>query len=204
MSVYKFTSLLVAAAALAGCSTTTSGSPAPAATSSVSASGSEAPTTSSVSIPYTLTAPHPPPGKKNDGTSFDPCVTYTAAEIQSWGVDPSKVTDTATRGLEYRGCAWTADGWAIEQGVINNPISDYLNTPVYPGSHAQNIGGLDGVVYQSPATGDSMCTAALPSQQATVHIIVTIYNEKRGRKAVPDLCAKAVEVATFVATKLPK
>ncbi|WP_100466036.1 DUF3558 domain-containing protein [Mycobacteroides abscessus] len=202
MNIDKFAPLLVAVISLAGCSTTTSGSPAPAATTSVS--GSASATTSSVSIPYTLTAPHPTPGKKNDGTSFDPCITYTAAEIQSWGVDPSKVTDTANQGLEYRGCLWSADGWSIEQSVINNPISDYLNTPVYPGSRAEKIGGLDGVVYQSPATGDSMCTAALPSQQATVHVIVSIYNEKRGRKAVPDLCAKAVEVATFVATKLPK
>ncbi len=195
--------LVAAIAVIASCSTTTSGSPAPAGTPSTSVPGSSSPT-SSVSIPYTLTAPHPPPGKKNDGTSFDPCVAYTAEEIRSWGVDPSKVEDIATRGLEYRGCNWSADGWSIEQGVINNPISDYLNTPVYPGSRAQNIGGLDGVVYQSPATGDSMCTAALPSQQATVHVIVGIYNEKRGRKAVPDLCAKAVEVAAFVATKLPK
>ncbi|SIM24977.1 Protein of uncharacterised function (DUF3558) [Mycobacteroides abscessus subsp. abscessus] len=204
MDTRTFAPLLVAVAAIASCSTTTSGSPAPAATTSTSVSGSSSSSTTSVSVPYTLTAPHPPPGKKNDGTSFDPCVAYTADEIRSWGVDPSKVEDIAARGLEYRGCNWSADGWSIEQGVINNPISDYLNTPVYPGSRAQNIGGLDGVVYQSPATGDSMCTAALPSQQATVHVIVGIYNEKTGRKAVPDLCAKAVEVATFVATKLPK
>lgn len=205
MNFHKLTVLLaVGAAVLAACSTTTSGSPFPAATTSASTSGSASSPTTSVSIPYTLTAPHPPPGAKNNGTTFDPCVAYTAEEIRSWGVDPSKVEDTATRGLEYRGCVWTADGWAIEQGVINNPISDYLNTPVYPGSRAEKIGGLDGVVYQSPATGDSMCTAALPSQQATVHVIVSIYNEKRGRKAAPDLCAKAVEVATFVATKLPK
>jgi hypothetical protein len=131
-------------------------------------------------------------------------VAYTAEEIRSWGVDPSRVEDDGNDGLETRGCTWSADGWSISIGIINNPISDYLNTPVYPGSRAQTIAGRDGVVYQSPATGDSMCTAAVPSQQATVHFIVGIYNEKTGRKALPDLCAKAVEVATSGATKLPK
>lgn len=189
----------VAFAAVA-CSTTTPGAPAPVPTTM---GGSSSPT-SSVSVPHTLTAPHPPPGKGNDGTSFDPCVTFTSEEIRSWGVDPGTVQDAGTEGLRIRGCRWSGDGWGIGQTVINNPISAYLDTPVYPGSRRQTIGGLDGVVYQSPASGDSMCTAALPSQQATVHVIATIFNEKSGRRAVPDLCAKAIEVATFVATKLPK
>lgn len=133
MNTRTFAPLLVAVAAMASCSTTTSGSPAPAGTTSTSVSGSSSSSTTSVSVPYTLTAPHPPPGKKNDGTSFDPCVAYTADEIRSWGVDPSKVEDIATRKLEYRGCNWSADGWSIEQGVINNPISDYLNTPYIRG-----------------------------------------------------------------------
>lgn len=193
--------LLAVVIAATSCSTSTPGTPAPALTTS----GAIPPNiSSSVSVPYTLTAPHPPPGKGNDGTSFDPCVTYTAEEIRSWGVDPDKVQDAGTQGLRIRGCSWMGDGWGIGQTVINNPIGDYLDTPVYPGSHRESIGGLDGVVYQSPATGDSMCTAALPSQQATVHVVATIYNEKTGRKAVPDLCAKAIEVAGFVATKLPK
>lgn len=204
MDLRVLTPLFLAAAA-ASCSTTTTGTPTSAvsSTASTSESRSVSPNTS-VSVPNTLTAPHLPPGKKNDGTSFDPCVAYTAEEIRSWGVDPSRVEDDGNDGLETRGCTWSAEGWSISIGIINNPISDYLNTPVYPGSRAQTIAGRDGVVYQSPATGDSMCTAAVPSQQATVHFIVGIYNEKTGRKALPDLCAKALEVATSGATKLPK
>lgn len=205
MGSYKFAALLgLGAVALAGCLTTTSGSFAPAATTSAPTSGSAAPSTPSVSIPYTLTAPHPPPNKDNNGTSFDPCVAYTADEIRSWGVDPEKVDDTGTQGLEIRGCGWSADGWEIAQTVINNPLSDYLNNPQYPNAHRQTIGGLDAVVYHDRVTGDSGCYVALPSQQATVHVLADIYNEKTGRKGLPDPCAKAIEVAAFVATKLPK
>lgn len=203
MDVRTLALVLGTALAAAACSTTTSGSPAPAATTAASVSGSPSPT-SSVSIPYTLTAPHPPPGKDNNGTSFDPCVAFTEEEIRSWGVDPEKVDDTGRQGLEIRGCSWSADGWAISQTVINNPTSDYLNNPQFPVAYRQTIGGLDAVVYQDRVTGDSGCYVALPSQQATVHVLASIYNEKRGRKAVPDLCAKAIEVAAFVATKLPK
>ncbi len=197
-------SVLVAAVALSACSTTTAGSPASQATTSASASGAASSPTSSASIPYTLTAPHPPANEGNNGTSFDPCIAYTAAEIRSWGVDPEKVEDTGRQGLEIRGCSWSADGWQLAQTVINNPISDYLNNPQYPIAHGQTIGGLDAVVYQDRVTGDSGCYVALPSQQATVHILAGIYNEKTGRKGLPDPCAKAIEVATFVATKLPK
>lgn len=205
MGSYKFAALLgLGAVALAGCSTTTSGSPARGASTSASTSGSASLPTSSVSIPYTLTAPHPPPNKDNNGTSFDPCVAYTAAEIRSWGVDPEKVEDTGTQGLDVRGCGWTADGWQLAQTVINNPLSDYLDNPQYPVAHRETIGGLDAVVYQDRVTGASGCTVALPSQQATVHVLASIYNEKTGRKGLPDPCAKAIEVAAFVATKLPK
>lgn len=201
MNSHMLAPLLVTALAVAACSTTTPGA---ATTATTSASSTSTPAAASASAPSTLTAPHLPPSKGNDGTSFDPCVAYTAEEIRSWGVDPARVVDNGNDGLRTRGCTWSADGWSIAQSIINNPVSDYLNTPVYPGSRAEKIGGLDGVVYQSPATGDSMCTAALPSQQATVHVVVGIYNEKTGRKAIPDLCAKAVDVAAFVATKLPK
>lgn len=204
MNFHKLAALVLGTAALAGCSTTTSGSPAPAATTSASTSGSASSPTTSVSIPYTLTAPHPPPNKDNNGTSFDPCVTYTAAEIRSWGVDPDKVEDTGREGLDVRGCGWSADGWQLAQTVINNPLSDYLNNPQYPDARQETIGGLDAVVYHDRVTGDSGCYVALPSQQATVHVLAGIYNEKTGRKGLPDPCAKAIEVATFVATKLPK
>lgn len=203
MDVRTLAIVLGTALAAAACSTTTSGSPAPAAPTAASVSGSPSPT-SSVSIPYTLTAPHPPPGKDNNGTSFDPCVAFTAEEIRSWGVDPEKVEDTGRQGLEIRGCGWSADGWAISQTIINNPTSDYLNNPQFPVAYRQTIGGLDAVVYRDRVTGDSGCYVALPSQQATVHVLASIYNEKTGRKGLPDPCAKAIEVAAFVATKLPQ
>jgi hypothetical protein len=199
MSSHRLGLLPALVIAAAGCSISTPGTPAPASTTP-----GAAPSNVSSSVPYTLTAPHPSPGKGNDGTTFDPCIAYTAEEIRSWGVDPGTVEDTGTQGLRTRGCRWSGDGWSISQSIINNPVEKYLDTPVYPGSRRETIGGLDGVVYQAPEVGDLMCTAALPSQQGTVHIVVGIYNEKAGRQAVPDLCVKAVEVATFVVTKLPK
>ncbi|CPZ74771.1 Hypothetical protein ERS075658_02186 [Mycobacteroides abscessus] len=73
----------VAVMLIAGCSN----SPGITKPADVSASMST-PATSQPQVSSTLTAPHPPPNHWNDGTSYDPCLTYTAEQIRAGGQTP--------------------------------------------------------------------------------------------------------------------
>ncbi|MEU9806014.1 DUF3558 family protein [Mycobacterium sp. NPDC050853] len=182
---------------VSACGTTTGGI----ATTAPSIAGSSL---TSTTVSNSLTVPHPPPNQYNDGTTFDPCLAFTAEELRSWGVKPESVEERGAPDRILRGCRWNGDGWFVYMGVMNRPVSDYLNHDNFPGSQPIQVGGLDGVMYQKTGTALPDCWVELPSQRASVGTLVSILDPKLGPQAVPDTCAKAVAVATVVAGKLPK
>lgn len=192
----------VAVLLTASCSTSTgitkpadvTGSSAP----SLSVTASARPQVSS-----TLTAPHPPPNHWNDGTSYDPCLTYTADQLRSWGVDPARVSDRGVEDSQLRGCRWSAEGWSLELSVANTKVSSYLDAELFDNPRPIAIAGLDGVIYQGGNASAPGCTVTLPVQNASVGVLVLVFDPKRS-KDVPDPCAKATEVATAVAPTLPR
>lgn len=148
---------------------------------------------------------HAAPNKYNDGTTFDPCTAYTADEIRSLGLDPTTIADVDDPQL--RGCRWM-DGpqkaWAFTNDVLNTTVQKYLepDSTKYV-QRSVTIAGLEAAVYSVDRDGQG-CDVVLPSQQAVVFITISLHDPQRGRELVPDTCAKAVDVATFVAGKLPK
>ncbi len=170
------------------------------ASSAVSSAASSQPQVSS-----TLTAPHPPPSHWNDGTSYDPCLMYSAEQIRSWGLDPSKVSDVGTQDPQLRGCQWKglSGGWTAELTVANTKVSSYLDPGLYNNPKPITVAGLDGVIYQGRVASVPTCTVILPSQQATVAVVVVVVDVQEA-KDVPDACAKSKQVATTVAPTLPK
>lgn len=72
----------VVALVAAGCMGTTGGI---ARTDSSSSNRSTLASTSAT-VTNTLLEPHPAPTDNNNGTSFDPCLAYSASELKSWGV----------------------------------------------------------------------------------------------------------------------
>ncbi|KIU40407.1 hypothetical protein TL11_12005 [Mycobacteroides immunogenum] len=185
---------------VAGCGTTVDGQPTLGGMHATSTGGSSSATTTSPTVTNTLRGPHAPPNSRNDGTSFDPCLAYSAEQIKSWGLDPEYVEDQGGPDEIARGCRWNADGWSASQTVINRPISDYLNAQRYPGAHAVEIDGLHGAVFGDIA-GDVSCNVALPSQQAIVITGVLVLGAK---DVVPDPCKKAIDIATQTAPRLPR
>lgn len=182
---------------ISACGTTTGG------IASTAPSAAGAPSTNTT-VSNSLVSPHPAPNQHNDGTTFDPCLAFTADELRSWGVNPESVEDAGAPDRIQRGCTWIGDGWFTYVAVLNRPVSDYLNQENFPGSKPIQVGGLDGVTYQATGSGLPDCWVELPSQQASVGTLVSIQDPKLGPKAVPDTCAKATAVATVVAGKLPK
>ncbi len=189
----------VAIVGLSGCSTTTITSidaTKASSTSSISAA-------SSTTATNTLPGPHPPPTDNNNGTSFDPCLAYTADELKSWGVNPGSVEDKGVGDTVQRGCKWTGDGWVVQQLVINQLIDRYFNNPSFPGAQAITVGGLTAAQYRKPVDDMTICYIDLPSQQASVGTIVSVRDYK-AKQMIPDACTKALEIASDTAKKLPK
>lgn len=179
-------------------------------TSITKSSAGETTTSSSASTPAppqspvssTLTAPHPPPNHWNDGTSYDPCLTYTAEQIRSWGVDPARVKDRGIEDRQVRGCRWSADGWSVGLTVANTKVSSYLDPTLFDNPRPIKVAGLDAVIFQGGSAGAPVCTVSLPVQNASVGVVVVIADPKNS--SLSDPCAKATEVATAVAPTLPK
>lgn len=182
---------------LSGCATTTSGDATTA--SSVSTSGA----TASPTVTNTLPGPHPPPNENNNGTSFDPCLAYSAAELKSWGVAPGSVEDLGVKDTIQRGCTWKGDGWDVQQLVINRSVDEFLNQALFPGAWTVNIGGLTAALHRTPQDDMTVCYVELPSQRATVGTIVGI-NSSQAQRETPDACTRAISIATDTAKKLPK
>ncbi|SLI05122.1 Protein of uncharacterised function (DUF3558) [Mycobacteroides abscessus subsp. massiliense] len=161
------------------------------------------PATSQPQVSSTLSAPHPPPNHWNDGTSYDPCLTYTAEQIRAWGADPAQVEDRGVEDRQVRGCRWVANGWSLEINIANTKASSYLDPELFDNPRPITIAGLDGVIYQGGNASAPGCTVTLPVQNASVGVLVLVFDPKRA-KDVPDPCAKATAVATAVAPTLPK
>nr|WP_231897121.1 DUF3558 family protein [[Mycobacterium] stephanolepidis] len=189
---------------MAGCSTST-GITKPADSTGSAPSSASATASSQPQVSSTLTAPHPPPSHWNDGTSYDPCFGYSAEQIRSWGLDSAKVTDVGTQDPQLRGCQWKglSGGWTAELTVANTKVSAYLDPELYTNPQPITVAGLDGVIYQGRVASVPTCTVILPSQQATVAVVVVVVDVQEA-KDVPDPCAKATEVAAAVAPTLPK
>ncbi|MBN7442607.1 DUF3558 domain-containing protein [Mycobacteroides abscessus] len=188
-----------AAVGLSGCSTSTITS---IDATKASSTGSVAGSSSTVAT-NTLQAPHPQPNTNNNGTSFDPCLAYTADELKSWGVAPGSVEDKGVKDTIQRGCLWKGDGWVLQQLVVNRQLDEYLDQELFPGAEAITVGGLSAVKFRSPPEDMTGCYVEIPSQKATVGTIVSVRDSK-AKQAIPDACTKAVAIAEDTAKKLPK
>ncbi|MFC5335001.1 MULTISPECIES: DUF3558 family protein [Mycobacterium] len=157
----------------------------------------------SPTVTNTLPGPHPPPNDNNNGTSFDPCLAYTADELKSWGVAPGSVEDVGAKDTVQRGCTWKGDGWEVQQLVVNRSIDEFLDQTLFPGAWTMSIGGLTAALHRFPPDDMTVCYVELPSQNATVGTIVGI-NSLQAQRQTPDACPRAITIATDTAKKLPK
>ncbi|SLF21374.1 Protein of uncharacterised function (DUF3558) [Mycobacteroides abscessus subsp. bolletii] len=184
--------------ALAGCTTTITPGDATMASSTPVPTMQTSPTATN-----TLPGPHPPPNDNNNGTSFDPCLAYTADELKSWGVAPGSVEDVGAKDNVQRGCTWQGEGWEVQQLVVNRSIDEFLNQTLFPGAWTVNIGGLTAALHRFPPDDMTVCYVELPSERATVGTIVGI-NSLQAQRETPDACPRAISIATDTAKKLPK
>ncbi|MFT8180981.1 DUF3558 family protein [Mycobacteroides chelonae] len=184
----------VSTLAMAGCADTVSGDAKTATADASPGTSSSSPTSNTVS------APHQTPNSNTDGTTFDPCVAYSAAELSKWGLDPATAKGVDD-GLQ-RGCIWNGKGWYVQQLVANRSISEYLDTNNYPDAQPLTIAGLQGSQHRLSQPGTGFCSVQIPSQRAVVATLVNV--DAGAATRIPDACTKAIEIATDAVAKLPK
>lgn len=186
---------LVATACLAACTTVTDGRALTTSSAVISSGTPAASSTTASSIP------HKSPSDKNNGTAFDPCVAYGDEDLRAVGLSPATGEDIDS-SLQ-RGCIWSGAGWRVQVTVLNGSIDRFFNQDLFPGVQPITIEGLKGATYRDEPGDMRSCYIELPSQQATVGIILVV-SDAPALTQIPDACTKAVEVATLTARKLPK
>ncbi|ORB52132.1 hypothetical protein BST43_19450 [Mycobacteroides saopaulense] len=196
---HRLALLTAVALTIAGCGGPVAGD----AVTAASSTSSRGATPTSPTVTNTLPGPHPPPNQNNDGTTFDPCLAYTASELSGWGIDPATVNDVAIDDTLQRGCTWKGDGWVLQQLITNRSISEYLDPANYPDAKPLTIAGLQASQHRLGQAGTTFCSVQIPSQKAVIATLVSVRDSK-AENQIPDACTKAIQIATDTAGKLPK
>jgi hypothetical protein len=141
--------------------------------------------------------------QRSDGTTFDPCVAFTASDLTKWGVKPTAEAHAGAPNEAARGCQWRSlpcpasaaqPCWSgvVNVLVSNKTLADYVRDF---GAHDHPVAGRPGVMSTS---GSDTCYVSTPAQTATVTIGVTY-----DHPVVGDPCATASNIAVAVANYLP-
>lgn len=174
--------------------------------STVLESGSRSPTKNpSVALPFE----NPFPDRwnsSNDGTSYEPCVAFSDAELLQFGINPAQIEDAAlVNGQGSRGCNWLMrDTFGFGQVVTNSPsLADYRRaTPELKWMPDLSINGRP--VGMFGLNGDSStCSSYVQSESAGVVTNVSISSAPEAR-AQFDACTVVEDFTRAYIEKIPR
>lgn len=143
--------------------------------------------------------------ERNDGTSFEPCVSYSDEELRVLGADPSTIVDAATSiAPNYRGCYWQSpDHVAFFSQIVGNEksLERYKAKQSWrPWQPDRMINGREVIL---TTERDSGCFASFMSQGAMVHSSYRIGSAGKPSADLVAECNKAIEWATLAISKAP-
>ncbi|MBS4104496.1 DUF3558 domain-containing protein [Tsukamurella paurometabola] len=144
--------------------------------------------------------------ERNDGTTFEPCIAYSDAELRALGADPRSVKDVMISvSPNYRGCRWQSpDSAAYFSQTLGNEVSLEIYKAKQRTRPWQPDRIINGRTVILTTEGDDGCFASFMSENAIVHSAYTV--DGWGRKPSPGLvaeCNKAIEWATLAISKAP-
>lgn len=142
----------------------------------------------------------------NNGSTYEPCIAFSANELRAFGIDPESLEDAAlVDGQGTRGCNWfTRDAFGFGQVVTNSrSLEDYKKgTPEYDWRPDLEFGGrLVGLF--SPKFEDSgICSTYVQSGRAAVVTNVVASKSKQGRTLDP--CRQVQDFTSAYIDKIPE
>lgn len=149
--------------------------------------------------------------RRNDGTSFEPCVAHSPEEIRVLGIDQATMRDAASADSQnYRGCRWELSRRPDDRpGHWRNWVSQLVGNqpplPIYKQGHEEIRWGPDRVSGgRTIAAGTSRsdeCVVVFSSGRALVVTLLTLDTETRTQTSE---CARAFRFAVLAASKAPR
>lgn len=145
---------------------------------------------------------------RNDGSSYEPCVSLDAASIADLQVDPDSVSDAAgTDGQTGRGCYWkfqpeVGDLWSVQQGVANSESFDAYKRKNRHRTWQKgiSIGGRNIGISGREELGE--CLTYVQSRDAGVVSIVV--HHRRPHPPINEICDRAIAFTKATINKMPR
>jgi Protein of unknown function (DUF3558) len=142
----------------------------------------------------------------NDGTSFEPCVAYSDAELMRFDIDPSQREDVAlVDGQGTRGCNWHMPGtFSLGQVVTNSTSLDTYREGVTEVDWKQDldVNGRRVGVFTIDYGASVLCATYVQSFGAGV-VTNVVTDVSPGVKEV-DACALVEEFSRAYIDKIPQ
>ncbi len=148
---------------------------------------------------------------RNNGSSFEPCIAYTASELAALGLSPLTQRDAAVSNApNYRGCQWdltTAADEASNRGLnwVSQFVGNQPSLSAYKSAHdnvrwqADLVVGGVAIAVGSSRPGE--CGAVFRSGQS---IVVTLVEFDSSTRSLSGECDRAVRLAALATTKAPR
>lgn len=144
---------------------------------------------------------------RNDGTTFEPCVAYSAGEIEQLGSVYRSVSDAGfSDSPNFRGCNWDTPGNSGQLGQIVGNESSLANYKAKqsnrPWQPDRQIGGRTVIATAEPHING--CYASFMSQKAIVHSSYRTTSAGVPSPGLVEECDKAIAFATLAISKAPR
>ncbi|GAA0995812.1 hypothetical protein GCM10009551_061440 [Nocardiopsis tropica] len=158
----------------------------------------------SSSLPFTPTISERVNGR-NDGSTFEPCISYSARELSTLDIDPGSIKDAGfSDSPNFRGCAWTSPD---RQTRFHQILGDEVSLANYKRKQSQLPWQPDRIasgreIAVAPDSPDA-CVAAFMSQDAIVVTGVIVSTAKKPSPGLQEECDKAFAFASLAASKAP-
>ncbi|GAA4383435.1 hypothetical protein GCM10023147_02660 [Tsukamurella soli] len=153
--------------------------------------------------------------RRNDGTSFEPCIAYSANEALALGMDPRTLEDAAiSDSPNYRGCHWELtrrDGdsrgrwWNWVSQIVGNqpPLTSYkASHHEYAWVSDRFVDGRTFALGNRRTTQSVECYVVFTSGTALVGTAVNF--ETASRRTQAEECDRAFRIAALAASKAPR
>lgn len=182
--------------ALTGCATNVAGEP---------TSALKSARTSPKPLPFSPTIKNRT-NERTDGTTFEPCSAYTAAELRAIDIDPATMSDAPqVDSPNYRGCRWQSIGYTARAGFRYSQIlGNELSLDEYKRKY-RNLPWQADRTFEgrrlAVAPENDYCFAVFASEFAVVVTLASGMQPSPGRTVE---CDKAVAFASLAISKAPE
>lgn len=141
----------------------------------------------------------------NDGTSYEPCTSISAEDVENFGLDATSVKDAATADFQSaRGCSWRFANKPL--ATLSQYVGDADSLASYKRENAATSNfladtAINGRTISFDTLGQRECTAIIQSQRALVFTTVILAADP---PPVAEICDTASNFTRATINQIPE